>query len=206
MQAIPVRLTRFWWLPLAVAVPILLIMYWRNRSEGFRRPKKTPKPKRTPKPKSKSKSKSSKSKSKGTPVKLRSLSASDDGSGGQTMTGTATFYWAKEKNVGYGTGATGACYDNKLKPFYSLAVKCGSTFKRLQGMMVEYKLGDEDTWRQGVIEDQCDGPHCRDIDVYVGTSKNSAYNNRRPITYRLLGKDPGNKCTNLDYEPGCKTY
>jgi hypothetical protein len=201
MQAIPVKLTRFWWLPLAVALPILLALYLRKPSEGFSRRQKS---KSQSKKSREKKSKSSKSIIKTRSIELSWSGDSDSGSGGgQTKTGTATFYWSNEKELGYGTGPTGACYSNKLKPFYSLAVKCGSQFNKLRGTRVEYKLEGEDKWRQGVIEDACGGSGCRDIDVFVGSNMNPKYNDRRKITYKLLGKDPNNKCTNLDYNVNC---
>lgn len=191
---------------LAVTLAVVLVRAMREKREKYRKPRKSSKPKKTKKPKPASRSGSrSRNNSGNNSSNGGGDDGGDDGGGdGKTRTGTATFYWAREKDKGKGTGPTGACYDNVLTPFYSLAVKCGSQFKKLQGTRVEYKLEGEDKWRKGVIEDSCAGGGCRDIDVYVGLNKNPAYNDRRKITYKLLGKDPNNACTNLDYVVRCR--
>lgn len=89
-----------------------------------------------------------------------------------------TYYWAKEKNKGYGTGPMGI-RDNRLVPFKSVALK-GALGPKYFGRTVEIQgMG---SYR---VDDQCDGPGCKDVDMYVGLTQNG-YDGIKPICYKIV--------------------
>lgn len=185
-------MTLWWLLALALALALVALALRDPAShEAFRRKKTTTKWKKWETKKTKKKKKK---------WEMEGRDRNGGGGGGGNKSGVATFYWAREKDVGHGTGNKGACYNNKLTAFRSLAVRCGQ-WRRLRGMKVQYKLEGKGGWRTGVVEDVCKGPRCRDFDVYVGETKKKNYDGRPKITYKLLGKDPRNRCTNLNYNP-----
>lgn len=113
--------------------------------------------------------------------------ASDEDTG--TQNGQMTYYWASEPDIGYGSGNLGAC-DNPLVAFESVAVP-KARWEELKGRAVEI----EGVCDRCVVDDMCAGPGCKDLDLYVGTDNEGAYDGIVAVRFRVGDRVPDHPCS-----------
>ena len=115
----------------------------------------------------------------------------DNDDEGNWMDGFATYYWASEADVGYGSGDRGS-NGAKLVPHFSVAVKGSDKFEKHEGHFLEIK-------GKGIrrVDDYCAGQGCKTLDLYVGRDQDG-WDGVDKIEYRYLSGEEADEFRESD--------